>query len=395
MLSPRSPGPGEDAAAVAAIAPSITTPAFVLCERSIRRSLAEAARARREAGCKVLYAQKPLGHVDALRWMVGHVDGMAASSLFEARLSREVLGDRGTVSVTSPGLRPDEIEALGEICDHVVCNSLSQLDRFQGRIGGRASLGLRVNPGLSFVEDDRYNPCRPGSKLGVPLAHLARRAGDLPATLAGLHVHSNCDAVSFAPLLTTVRYLDRHLGALMSRLSWVNLGGGYLLRPGLDLGPLGEAVRLLASRHGVTVYIEPGAALVREAGFLVASVIDLFDGDRGPVAVLDTTVNHMPEVFEYQYEPEVLGHDPRGPHWYTLAGSTCLSMDVFGLYGFREPLSLGSRVIFPNAGAYTMVKAHMFNGVNLPDNYTLSADGSIHAGRRYTYQDFLARCGAR
>lgn len=386
-----------DAAAIFGIAGQVETPAFVLSEQAVLRALVQGARLQKESGCKLLYALKPLGHVDALRWMVGHVDGMAASSLFEARLAREVLADKGTVSITSPGLRLDEIEAIADYCDHIVCNSFPQYERFRSRLGNKTSLGLRINPRLSFVEDERYDPCHAGSKLGMPLEQVVELLAHSPESLRGLqglHFHTNCDSEIFAPLLKTVRHLDRHLAPLLGRLKWMNLGGGYLLEEETDLGPLCEAVHLLTSRYGVAVYFEPGAALVREAGYIIASVIDLFESDDGTIAMLDTSVNHMPEVFEYQFEPDVLGHADDGPYEYTLSGSTCLALDIFGEYCFREPLKVGSRVIFPSAGAYTMVKAHMFNGVNLPSSYTLSADGQLHLRRRYTYQDFLSRCAS-
>ena len=125
------------------------------------------------------------------------------------------------------------------------------------------------------------------------------------------------------------------------------------------------------------IYIEPGAALVRDGGVFVASVVDLIDTDGRTVAVLDTSVNHMPEVFEYSdlpgIEPEVLGHRddlPAGEGFgYVLAGSTCLAGDLFGTYRFAEPLAIGSRVVFPAMGAYSLVKAHMFNGQPLPNIY--------------------------
>jgi carboxynorspermidine decarboxylase len=143
----------------------------------------------------------------------------------------------------------------------------------------------------------------------------------------------------------------------------------------------------------VDVYFEPGAALVRDAGYIVSSVIDLFTSGGREIAVLDTTVNHMPEVFEYQFEPEVLDHDDDADHEYLLAGCTCLAGDIFGLYGFAEPLQLGSRVVFPEAGAYTTVKAHLFNGVNLPAVYALTESGELILKRQSTYDEFRARCG--
>ncbi len=51
------------------------------------------------------------------------------------------------------------------------------------------------------------------------------------------------------------------------------------------------------------IYIEPGKALVRDGGIFVASVVDLIDTNGRTVAVLDTSVNHMPEVLEYSDLP--------------------------------------------------------------------------------------------
>ena len=97
------------------------------------------------------------------------------------------------------------------------------------------------------------------------------------------------------------------------------------------------------------------------------------------VAVLDTTVNHMPEVLEYRFEPDVCGHDDDAELEYLLAGSTCLAGDVFGVYRFAEPVEIGARVVFSNAGAYTLSKAHTFNGVNLPSVYALDRSGSLRS----------------
>jgi len=184
------------------------------------------------------------------------------------------------------------------------------------------------------------------------------------------------------------------LGELLSDINWINLGGGYLFDPGERCDLLTAAVRLLQHHHGLEVYIEPGAALVRKAGYLVAKVIDLFRREGKSIAVLDTTVNHMPEIFEYQFEPDILGHDDNADHEYWLAGSSCLAGDVMGDYAFHQPLHIGSRIVLTNVGAYAMVKAHMFNGINLPAIYSVTLGGELILRRRFTYEDFLSRFGA-
>ena len=51
----------------------------------------------------------------------------------------------------------------------------------------------------------------------------------------------------------------------------------------------------------------------------------------------------MPEVFEFQFEPDVLGHIDGALQSYILAGCTCLAGDVFGQYSFDRALMIGSQ----------------------------------------------------
>ena len=331
----------------------------------------------RNAGCDLLYSVKANSLPGVLTILAPFIDGFGVSSLAEARAARKALGDSGRVHLCTVAVPPRDADALAEICDHVTFNSLSQLQRWGPVFAGHASIGLRVNPGRSFLDDHRYDPCRPHTKLGVSLDDLAASADSLAPMIEGLHIHSNCDSTDLGELRETVRRLDSRIGHVMSQVKWVNLGGGYLFDEGAELGPLRDAASVIRDRHGAEVIIEPGAAFVRASGYMVSEVLDLFVSDGKEVAVLDTTVNHMPEVFEYQFRPEVLGHSDTGPHEYVLAGMSCLAGDVFGEYRFDEPLQVGSRVAFTNAGAYTIVKASTFNGIPLPAVYELSDNGSF------------------
>lgn len=375
---------------------ALRTPAFVVDVSALIADTTTVASAVRDPSSRLLFALKSFSQVDGLRTIAAGVDGFAASSLFEARLAREVMRDDQTLHFTSPGLRPDEIDAICDTVDYLTFNSLTQWQRFRDVARDRVQCGLRVNPQLSFVQDIRYDPCRAHSKLGVTLTQLTRLLADAPQELdgiGGLHWHSNCDSRDLSGLLTTTEYLLEHLDPLFDGLDWVNLGGGYLFNTPRNAQSLQQAKARLAARGDYRLFFEPGAALARRAGYLVASVVDLFDSDGRSVAVLDTSVNHLPEVFEYQFEPDVLGDCDDGEYEYTLAGGACLAGDLFGNYGFREPLGIGSRVIFPDSGAYSMVKANWFNGINLPTLYTLEPDGELRLLRRFGYQDFLHTCG--
>lgn len=375
---------------------NIETPAFIYDKAQIQHDARLARAAVQDESTRLLFALKSYSIAGGLVQIAQQVDGFAASSLFEAQLARRVLGGRGTIHLTTPGLRADELAQLATLSDYVSLNSLPQWKRFRNQLREQVSCGMRVNPELSFVADPRYDPCRPHSKLGIPLSQLRSTYEKTPEELdgiEGLHIHSNCDSDDFSQLLQTVRQLESSVGDLLARVRWLNLGGGYLFKQPQHLEALASAKSELQSRYDLQLFIEPGASIVRRAGCFVASVVDLFVSNNVEVAVLDTSVNHMPEVFEYQFRPDVSGDLPGAPHSYLLAGSSCLAGDVFGVYSFTEPLDVGSQVVFENMGAYSMVKANMFNGINLPNIYARTASGELVLKKRFGFEDFLTHCG--
>ena len=375
---------------------TIETPAFIVRPEAIAANRDELARVCRLAGCRALYSLKALALPDVLHLMVPTLVGFSASSLFEALLVRHVVGPEVEVHVTSPGLRDRDCAELAWHCDTISFNSLSQSVHLGGYFS-HTRTGLRINPEISQIDDERFNPCRKHSKLGEPARNL-KRLKALPPGISGIHFHNNCDADDFSVLKPTIERLQCEIPHILSEISWINLGGGYGWSAPHSVGQLIEAIALLRSTAIQDIYIEPGAALVCDGGTFVASVVDLIDTDGQTVAVLDTSINHMPEVFEYRdlpgIEPEVLGHRndlPAGEGFgYVLAGSTCLAGDLFGTYQFAEPLAIGSRIVFPAMGAYSLVKAHMFNGQPLPNIYVEMSNGSIMLRRASSFKDFAS-----
>lgn len=373
---------------------TVGTPAFICNESGIATQCERYRSLSADVNFKQLFPLKCHNIFGSLEIIAEYFDGFAASSLFEARLAREILGDGMKVHFTSPSLRDNELEALLSLCDGISFNSLSQWAQFKDNLSGRVACGLRINPQLTFVKDARYNPCGAHSRLGTPLEQIKQVLSSEPELLVGIegiHFHTNCDSSDWLPLLKTVQHLDAHIPGLLKQCRWINLGGGYLLDDNTDLSPFREAVQLLQNKYDLEVIIEPGAGVVRDTCFLVAQVVDLFESDGMQVAVLDTTVNHMPEVFEYQFSPDVMGDSNEGRYSYILAGATCLAGDVFGEYAFDAPLAIGSRVTFSGVGAYTLVKSHMFNGINLPAIYALTLAGELILQKRFDYEDFRRR----
>jgi carboxynorspermidine decarboxylase len=112
--------------------------------------------------------------------------------------------------------------------------------------------------------------------------------------------------------------------------------------------PVDELIDRLSTfcqRWGLEVYLEPGTAVVLNAGALVAEVLDTGWND-GHFAVLDASATcHMPDVIEAPYTPDLLGGvtvesptdtDARDDRVIRLGGPTCLAGDVIGTYRLED-----------------------------------------------------------
>ena len=361
-----------------------STPAFVFDEKTLVDNLTEIADLKKKSGCQALYSIKALPLELVLKLAKGHLDGLSVSSLFEARLAREVLADAGNLHITTPGLRDDEFRQIARLCTHVSFNSINQYRRLQNQALALTSLGLRINPKLSYASDPRFDPCRTSSKLGMAIDCL----DNIPENIEGLHFHTVFSNTDYLALENTVRLLKQKLGDQLKQLKWLNLGGGYLYHQISNHQPFIDLITKLKSDYELRVFIEPGKAIVGNAGYLISSVIDCFISDGKNIAVLDTSVNHNPEVFEYQKSPELLDADSQGECSSLLVGSSCLAGDIFGEYQFNTLPKVGDRLVFLNVGAYSLIKANRFNGYNLPDIYWVDSNNDMTLIKQSDYLDY-------
>ena len=313
------------------------TPALVYDDERLCTLAGVARQVRERTGTRVLYALKACAFHDVLRALAPALDGFAASSLFEARLARDLFPD-SPIHLTTPGLRDDEVDELAEICSVLAFNSASQLHRWGGRVHRYASVGIRVNTLVSNIRDPRYDPARPDSKLGIPLAALPEVLASAPVPVHGLHFHTNADSEDLRELEANVEALAESARGI-GRFKWVNFGGGYLFGNVSTLEPLERSVELAKHVLADEVFVEPGAGLVRDAGLLVASVVDLF----GAGWESSRHSGHVRQPFARSARVrlpagQLKALTPNGPFEYLLAGGSCLAGDVFGRYRFDTPL---------------------------------------------------------
>jgi len=369
----------------------LPTPCYVVDQTILERNLEILDSVQKRSGCKIIMALKGFAMFSVFPIIRRYLQGIAASSVDEARLGFEEFGKE--VHVCAPAYRDSEFNELLNFSSHIVFNSFSQWNRFKSslRIQKKEVLcGIRVNPEHSEVKIPIYDPCRVFSRLGVTRENF--QTGNLEG-ITGLHFHNLCELNADA-LERTLAVFEKNFGELLTEMQWVNFGGGHhITRNDYDVELLCSLINDFRSRYSVEVYLEPGEAIALNSGVLISSVLDIIH-NKMDIAILDTSAAaHMPDVLEMPYQPEIAGAGKAGryPHTYRLGGVSCLAGDVIGDYSFPEPLHVGSKLVFLDMAHYTMVKNNTFNWIRLPSIAIQNCQKQIRIVREFTYQDYRNR----
>ncbi|MGN0644728.1 carboxynorspermidine decarboxylase [Gemmiger sp.] len=385
---------GQDPARLFAALP---TPCYLLDEGALRRNGELLAGVAERTGCRILLAQKAFSNYDCYPLLARYLAGTEASGLYEARLGAEEMPGK-EVHVFCAAYRDDEFGELLQYADHIVFNSLNQLAKFgpAAKAAGK-QVGLRVNPECSTQQGHQlYDPCAPGSRLGVTRAQWdAAMTPGLLALLDGLHFHTLCEQDADA-LERTLAAVETRFGDVLPRMRWLNMGGGHhITRPGYDLPRLERCLTGARDRWGVQVYLEPGEAVALNAGFLLTRVLDVGQNGDTAFAIVDASAAcHMPDVLEMPYRPPLWGDSDTAPCPVRLGGPTCLAGDVVGDYRFASPPRAGDLLCFGDMAIYTTCKNNTFNGMPLPALWLRRDGGALVPLRSFGYDDFKARLGS-
>lgn len=385
---------GQDPARLFAALP---TPCYLLDEGALRRNGELLAGVAERTGCRILLAQKAFSNYDCYPLLARYLAGAEASGLYEARLGAEEMPGK-EVHVFCAAYRDDEFGELLQYADHIVFNSLNQLAKFgpAAKAAGR-QVGLRVNPECSTQQGhELYDPCAPGSRLGVTRAQWdAAMTPGLLALLDGLHFHTLCEQDADA-LERTLAAVEARFGEVLPRMRWLNMGGGHhITRPGYDLPRLERCLTGARDRWGVQVYLEPGEAVALNAGFLLTRVLDVGRNGDTAFAIVDASAAcHMPDVLEMPYRPPLWGDSGAAPCPVRLGGPTCLAGDMVGDYRFASPPRAGDLLCFGDMAIYTTCKNNTFNGMPLPALWLRRDGGALVPLRSFGYDDFKARLGS-
>ena len=372
----------------------IPSPCYVLEEDLLRKNLRLIQSVKESAGIDIILAFKGFSLWKAFPIVREYISGFAASGAYEARLGVEEM--KTLAHTFSPAFHTTDFNDVMQNSSHITFNSLSQLERFLPAVQNfsrKISVGIRVNPEFSEVETELYNPCAPGTRLGI----LAEQLGDkLPDGVEGLHFHTLCESGA-GDLEKTLVAFEARFGKYLNQVKWVNMGGGHLMtRAGYDTEKLIAILKDFRQRwSNIEVILEPGSAFAWETGVLLAEVVDLVENKGIKTAILNISFTaHMPDCLEMPYQPRIRGAESKaieGKPTYRMGGSSCLAGDFIGYWSFEKELKVGDPIIFEDMIHYTIVKTTMFNGVPHPSIGMWSSNGEFKLLRSFEYSDYKNR----
>ena len=390
---------------------NIPTPCYVVDKKKLKDNLKILHGVEEETGCHILLAQKAFSMYSLYPMIGEYISGTTASGLYEARLGYEEMGKEN--HVFAPAYKSRDVEELVKICDHMIFNSFAQYEKHREVVRQyneaqelRCSIGLRINPECSTQEEHAiYDPCAPGSRLGITFEAFEQGLDDLgmerdesgvyalPEDIEGLHFHTLCEQDA-DDLVTTFDAFEEKFKPYLRKVKWLNMGGGHhITRAGYQIEKLKELIRYIRDTYRLEVYLEPGEAIALNAGYLVTEVCDIVHNDMD-ILILDASAAcHMPDVLEMPYRPPLQNGYEAGEKQYTyrLSSLTCLAGDVIGDYSFEEEIHIGDYLVFEDMAIYSMVKNNTFNGIPLPAIAVLQEDGTTEIVKEFSYEDFKCR----
>ncbi|MDB2683976.1 carboxynorspermidine decarboxylase [Alphaproteobacteria bacterium] len=367
---------------------SLPSPCFVIDKKALQDNLEILYELKEDTNVKILLALKAFSTFSLAPLISNYLDGCCSSGLYETRLAKKYF--KGEISTFSPAYKTDEFNEIAQKSNHIIFNSLNQMNDFYDVAKKfNNEIGIRINPLYSEVVNEKYSAASLNSRLGI---HLEDLKNIDYKKLSGIHFHTLCEQ-NFKPLENTWNHIRKTIIPLSKELKWINLGGGHhITRKDYQINKLKKFLKQISYETSSQIYIEPGEAVVLDAGILVGEIIDYFKPNNkfsSEMAITDiSATSHIPDVIEAPYRPALL-NEPKTGHRVQLGGPSCLAGDNIGVYNFNLPPKIGQRIALLDQAHYTMVKTNFFNGVRMPSIAIWdSRTNDLNIIKEFSYEDF-------
>ncbi len=404
-----------DTVSLARLADEYGTPLYVYSANAIRENYRRLAAAFEPMHPLICYAVKANFNLALMRILKDEGAGFDIVSGGELHRARLIGADPAQIVFAGVGKTDAELrkglEARVGWFNVESADELARLNALASGRAARATVALRLNPGVTPDTHHHISTGGIGSKFGLPVDEalaLVRRAAEFPAlTLRGVHVHIGSQVPDSAPTLQAIEIaLDfiRQANSVQSAQSvdCLNLGGGFPVPyrdtdryPSIEefAAPIVERLSPIAGR--LSFHLEPGRFLVANAGVLVTTVQAVKDVAGRRTLVVDAGMNTLlrPALYD-AYHPVLPISLTREADLRLLTsnvvGPICESADVLARDRRLPELGVGDRIAFMNVGAYGFSMASQYNSQPRPAEVLVDGDTVRLIRRRETYQDLVA-----
>ncbi len=389
------------------IAEEFGTPCFVYSRATIERHWHAFDQAFSDADHLVCYAVKANSNLAILSLLAKLGSGFDIVSGGELERVKAAGGDVGKVIFSGVGKRREEIEfALEQRIFCINVESRSELQRVQDvakNMNVQAPVSLRVNPDVDAKTHPYISTGLKENKFGIDFSEAIdayRQAKQMShIDVQGVDCHIGSQLTDVAPYVDAMKRMVSLIELLASEgihLSHIDIGGGLGVRYQDEQPPLPDdyAEQILAALQpvsGMKVLLEPGRAIVANAGVLLTRVEYLKHNPHKNFAVVDAAMNDLIRPSLYQAWQDIVlvnAAESENARHYDIVGPVCETGDFLGKDRLLA-LDEGDLLAVRSSGAYGASMSSNYN--SRPRAAEILVDGGhIHlAQARETVADLM------
>ncbi|RCL02947.1 MAG: ornithine decarboxylase [Candidatus Tokpelaia sp. JSC161] len=398
--------------AITDIASMEKTPFYVYSSSALQKNLSLFRHAFHPMRVLIAYAIKANSNQAVLTLLAK--EGAGADVVSEGEIRRALASGIPAQRIVYSGVGKKSTEMDFALANNILCFNvesepeLIQLSQRALSAGKQASISLRINPDIDSETHQKIATGKSENKFGIPLSkvhEVYRLAASLPGIrVDGIDIHIGSQICKLAPFdqaFSLTAKLVHELRREGHTITHVDIGGGLGISYQSDQNPPPSPQDYAAIVHkhiaplDITLILEPGRALVGNAGMLITSVIYLKKGAEKNFIIVDCAMNDLirPTLYDAWHAilPVVAPQKKTDHITADIVGPVCETGDYLGLERQLPPPHPGDLLAIASAGAYGAVMSNTYN--TRPTIPEILVHGNLYhiIRSRPRYEDILGR----
>jgi diaminopimelate decarboxylase len=279
---------------------------------------------------------------------------------------------------------------------------LLALDQAAKEMHTVARIALRVNPNIDPRTHAYISTGLKENKFGIPIDQAlefyqtAKSLANLD--VVGVHQHIGSQITEVQPFVDALEKLVGFVNELKSAgidIQYVNIGGGLGITYKDETPPLpkdvAQAVRPLLEDSGCTIVMEPGRAIVGNAGILVTSALYHKKSGEKRFLIVDAGMNDLirPSLYEAYHDIRPVVESDAAEAVFDVVGPICESGDFLAKDRKMPELKHGALLAVMSAGAYGFSMSSNYNSRPRAAEVLVKGNEYYIVRERETYEDLV------